>query len=47
MCGIFGLISGKWQSNAESAAQLISHRGPDDYGVYRDGLLCLVHYISL
>ncbi len=44
MCGIFGLISEKWKSDAESAASLISHRGPDDFGIYRDGSLCLIHY---
>ena len=44
MCGIFGLVSGKWQSQAESAAQLQSHRGPDDFGVYNKHPLALIHY---
>ncbi len=38
------MISEKWQSHAESAAKLISHRGPDDYGIYREDPLCLIHY---
>lgn len=44
MCGIFGMISEKWQNQAESAASLLSHRGPDDYGVFRNHPLSLFHY---
>jgi len=44
MCGIFGLISNNWQSEATFAAQMIKHRGPDDYGIYREESLCLIHY---
>ncbi len=44
MCGIFGLISEKWQSQAETAASLMKYRGPDDYGIHRQGSLCLIHY---
>ncbi|HEX5624929.1 MAG TPA: hypothetical protein VFX48_02850, partial [Saprospiraceae bacterium] len=44
MCGIFGTVSKSWAGQAEAAASVIRHRGPDDYGSYRDGDLFLAHY---
>jgi asparagine synthase (glutamine-hydrolysing) len=44
MCGIFGLISERWNPQALQLAQEISHRGPDDSGIFRDQNLCLIHY---
>lgn len=44
MCGIFGLVSTRWQSEAALAAQTIKHRGPDDFGIYHEESLCLIHY---
>lgn len=44
MCGIFGLVSNLWISEAELAAKMIKHRGPDDYGICREESLCLIHY---
>lgn len=44
MCGIFGLVSTQWQSEAALAAETIKHRGPDDFGIYLEESLCLIHY---
>lgn len=44
MCGIFGMVSEKWQAYAGNAARLLAHRGPDDSGSYLDYPLSLFHY---
>lgn len=41
MCGIFGLIGSK--ENIDGPLSTLSHRGPDDKGIYSDELVTLGH----
>lgn len=44
MCGIFGYIENTQKQNLEACFQAISHRGPDDFGLYQEESLSLIHY---
>ncbi len=44
MCGIFGIVEKETKQDLKLAFESIKHRGPDDFGIYREGDLTLVHY---
>src|SRR5262249_55888014 len=43
MCGIAGTVRIGDLALVEQMTNLISYRGPDDYGLYEDGEVCLGH----
>lgn len=43
MCGILGIVSDNSHSLIENSNSMISHRGPDDKGYYRDKGIALAH----
>jgi len=43
MCGIFGAVKQNNNTSIELVANLLKHRGPDDFGSYKDGNLLLAH----
>ena len=43
MCGITGLLHPDAKNLVHAFSSLVSHRGPDNQGIYCDGQLALAH----
>ena len=43
MCGIFGISGGHQGIDLNHINDLLKHRGPDDFGIYFDEFISLLH----